>query len=144
MSWNSLGSVGITDYDWKTFGTPDLGARIFRLTQSYTDGKHPYGKLTLSSVFSNSARSVYRRVYPQNERPTVLEMPIPDEFVQINQLVRFIQVKPTLRTRWQADSNWTAQLDYWEPSDSGLSRDGKLNELISDLERIEAKIDALT
>ena len=124
MPWQLIGTL-VPGYRWQQFDTPVIGGELFRVSQTW-NGQYPGdGPAWFSSVFANSGISGFRRFYSNNE-PLLMEMPIPDEFVDAGLLVRYIQVKLGIRTRLYADADYQVTLEVWTDSTDGSGQPAQL------------------
>jgi len=124
MPWQTVGTLE-PGYQWQQFNTPVIGGELFRLTQTW-QGEYPgIGPALFSSVYSDSGVSGFRRFYP-NQEPLLLEMPVPQELVDAGLLVRYIQVKLSIRARLYDQASWQVTLEVWTDSTDGSGQAAQL------------------
>jgi len=141
VSWYNLGTINIENWEWQTFPEFDVDARLFRITHRYNDP--PVGYLTLCSYFSSGERAVFKRLYP-SLTPSLIQAPIPADMRAAGVIARYLQVKPPLRTRWYATSNWQVQIESYDFPANYQGADSDLADLLVELQETQTKIDRLT
>ena len=144
MSWQSLGTVTIGDYDWvKLFPTLHYGVgndvSLFRVRHSWNGHQAPRGKLWLVSYFeSEDIQALARALYPYKGPWKLMDLPVPLSYIEAGLTDRTLMLKPDNYTAWFADGNWTVELEYFETGKASPQV-----ELVTSLAEIEADQDSI-
>lgn len=137
MSWLPLGSIK-PDLFWRSFSVPGLNNTVIRVTHSFNRMPSAYALLKFDLTEGYFGTS---RLYPySNQR--LITVTIPPALFESGEVVWYPSVKLGRFRRVVEPDNWTINLEQWsEPAtpDSTLSQ--RLDELLADAERIEAKLD---
>lgn len=136
MVWRPLGNVR-PGLSWRQFGDAGVGAETIRITHTYNRFPSAYALLrfdVLDDYFGIT------RLYPiaQNR---IITVNIPQALFDSGLIVWYPSIKIG-RFRQASDlENWTVNLEYWSgPAVGSRNLSSKLDELLTDVERIEAKL----
>jgi len=138
MSWQSLGEIE-PGFNWTELGIPVLGSTVIRVSHTYS--QPPNGPALIRMNWYDGYFGT-RRIYPsQNKR--VIEMRVPPLLAAQGVVTWYPAIRLGYRTRPHENDNWTVLIE--ELIRSGSNPDGdidrQLDELITDVERIEQKLD---
>ena len=120
MSWKSLGTLKISDYEWvKLFPTLHYGegndVSLFRVRHDWNGSQAPRGKLWFGSWFeTEQTRALNRPLYPYKGDWALIESPVPLSYMEAGLTDRTIIIKPHNYAAWFADGNWTVEIEYFE------------------------------
>lgn len=112
MPWINLGTIALSDWEWREFDTPLIEGSTFRISHSY---QHPpLGHAVICSTFADGSRYGFKRVYASSQT-NILHLPIPQALIQAGLTVRYMSIKRGLYTRVYEGTNWIVALEYFEP-----------------------------
>jgi hypothetical protein len=138
MSWQTLGQIE-PGFNWTEFSIPVLGSTVIRVSHTYR--QQPNGPALIRMNWYDGYFGT-RRIYPsQNKR--VIEMRVPPLLADQGVVTWYPAIRLGYRTRPHENDNWIVLIEELIRSGSNPSEgtDLQLHELLTDVERIEQKLD---
>lgn len=138
MSWQTLGQIE-PGFTWTELGIPVLGSTVVRVSHTYS--QPPNGPALIRMNWYDGYFGT-RRIYPSQSK-RVIEMRVPPLLAAQGVVTWYPAIRLGYRTRPHENDNWTVLIEELIEARSTTTDDfdRQLNELLTDVERIELKID---
>jgi hypothetical protein len=137
MTWQPLGSIK-PGYGWQQFGEPRLTETAVRVSHTYNRRPDAFAVLRfelLDGYFGTT------RLYPSPSQ-RLITVRIPPALFEGGAVVWYPALTLGKFSRITEPDNWTVILESWSnPAPSTSNFDRQLDELLTDVERIEQKLD---
>jgi hypothetical protein len=138
MSWQTLGQIE-PGFNWTEFSIPVLGSTVIRVSHTYN--QQPNGPALIRMNWYDGYFGT-RRIYPSQSK-RVIEMRVPPLLADQGVVTWYPAIRLGYRTRPHENDNWIVLIEELIRSGSNPSEgtDLQLHELLTDVERIEQKLD---
>jgi hypothetical protein len=138
MSWQTLGQIE-PGFNWTEFSIPVLGSTVIRVSHTYN--QQPNGPALIRMNWYDGYFGT-RRIYPSQSK-RVIEMRVPPLLADRGVVTWYPAIRLGYRTRPHENDNWIVLIEELIRTGSNPSEgtDLQLHELLTDVERIEQKLD---
>jgi hypothetical protein len=139
MTWLTIGVIE-PGFNWTEFGIPVLGSTVIRVSHTYN--QKPNGPALIRMNWYDGYFGT-RRIYASQSK-RVIEMRVPPLLANQGVVSWYPAIRLGYRTRPHENDNWTVLIEELIGSGSTATDgdiDRQLDELLTDVERIEQKID---
>jgi hypothetical protein len=139
MSWKAVGVIE-PGFFWQEFGDPILGSTVIRVSHTYD--QQPNGPALIRMNWFDGYFGT-RKIYPSQGK-RILEIKIPSPLIEQGIVVGYLAVRVGYRTRPHENDNWrilVEELAGIGSTDPSKKVNEQLDELLTDTERIEQKLD---
>ena len=109
MVWDNIGTLSPRP-EWQAFDIVSLDDSLLRITHTYDI--RPLGYALISSIFSDGSRGFFRRIYPFDDQPRLLDYEAPSALREPGFNFRRISIKAAARLRVY-DLSWKVQIEVW-------------------------------
>ncbi len=139
MTWQTLGQIE-PGFNWTEFSIPVLGSTVIRVSHTYS--QPPNGPALIRMNWYDGYFGT-RRIYASPSQ-RVIEMRVPPLLAAQGVVTWYPAIRLGYRTRPHENDHWTVLIEELVGSGSTTTDgevDRQLHELLTDVERIEQKID---
>jgi hypothetical protein len=137
MTWQLLGSIK-PGLGWQQFGNPAFNETAVRVSHTYDRRPDAFAVLRFELIDGYFGTT---RLYPSTSQ-RLITVKIPPVLFESGSVVWYPALTLGRFSRITEPDNWRVTLEFWsDPTPNTSDFDKQLDELLTDVERIESKLD---